>query len=202
MNYLNIFFINFLLYKMLKKHINDLYNFFKIMIKNDEEIEIFFEKYSDIYLDEFFMFFSIKSYFSDIIAPIEINNILIDLIKNSHIYDRIKRISLKYSNNYFVYNLYDYDMIMGQENLKKYMKEIFNHEMLSEFIIKIDLNINYYSNNIVINTLNNIKINELIDLVKKKLNIKNDVFIEQNKKILNSMKTLDYYNINFLIIDG
>ena len=61
--------------------------------------------------------------------------------------------------------------------------------------LKIDLNINYYSNNIVINTLNNIKINELIDLVKKKLNIKNDVFIEQNKKILNSMKTLDYYNI-------
>jgi hypothetical protein len=181
---------------MLEKQIFELYNFLKLFIKNDKEIEIFFEKYSDIYVDEFFMFFSIKSYLSEIIAPIEINNILNDLIKNTYINDKIKRLSLKYSNNYFIYNINDYDMKLGQDNLKKYMKNIFNHDMISEFITNINLNINYYSNNISINTYNIILVNEVLDMIKKKININNNIYVEQNNKILNSIKTLNYYNIN------
>jgi len=177
----------------------DLYNLLKLIKQNDEEIEIFFEKYSDIYVDEFLMFFSIKSILDDnkIIAPIEISNIL-KSSKMDFIFDKLKKISYKYNHNYFDYtftNINNNELIIGQERLKKYMNEIFNHDMISQFIEEINVNIIYYSKNISIKIFNNIYIDKLIDLLKDKLNTKNDVFVKYNKNILNNTKQLYYYNI-------
>lgn len=177
----------------------DLYNLLKLIKQNDEEIEIFFEKYSDIYVDEFLMFFSIKSILDDnkIIAPIEISNIL-KSSKMDFIFDKLKKISYKYNHNYFDYtftNINNNELIIGQERLKKYMNEIFNHDMISQFIEEINVNIIYYSKNISIKIFNNIYIDKLIDLLKDKLNIKNDIYIKYNKNILNNTKQLYYYNI-------
>lgn len=184
---------------MNKQSIIDLYNLLKLIKQNDEEIEIFFEKYSDIYVDEFLMFFSIKSILDDnkIIAPIEISNIL-KSSKMDFIFDKLKKISYKYSHIYFDYtftNINNNELIIGQERLKKYMNEIFNHDMISQFIEEINVNIIYYSKNISIKIFNNIYINKLIELIKGKLNIKNDVFVKYNKNILNSVKQLYYYDI-------
>jgi len=175
----------------------DLYNLLKIIINSDTEMKIFFEKYSDIYVDEFLMFFSIKSILDDykIIAPIEISNIL-ESSKMDFIFDKLKKISYKY-NYYFDYdftNINHDNLKIGQENLKKYISKIFNHDMISQFIEEINVNIIYYSKNILIKILNNININKLIELIKEKLSIKNDVFIKYNY-ILNNSKQLYHYNI-------
>ena len=176
----------------------DLYNLLKIIINSDTEMKIFFEKYSDMYFSEFLMFFSIKCILENdkIIASIEISNILDDLFLNAFIFDRLKKILFKY-NYYFNYdftNINHDDLKIGQENLKKYMNKIFNHDIISQFIEEINVNIIYYSKNISIQILNNININKLIELIKEKLSIKNDVFIKYNY-ILNNSKQLYHYNI-------
>lgn len=185
---------------MNKHSIIDLYNLLNLIKKNDEEIEIFFEKYSDIYVDEFLMFFSIKCILEDdqIITPIEIFNILQNLSQHIFIFDKLKKLSYKYNHNYFDYtftNVNNDELRLGQEKLKNYMNEIFNHVMISQFIEKINLNVIYYSKNISIQIFNNIYIDKLIELLKDKLNIKNDVYIKYNKNILNNTKQLYYYNI-------
>ena len=185
---------------MNKHYIIDFYNLLNLIKKNDEEMEIFFDKYSDIYFDEFLMFFSIKCILKDdkIIAPIEISNILQDLSHNTFIFDKLKKLSYKYSHNYFDYtftNVNNDELIIKQEKLKRYMNEIFNNDMISQFIEEINLNVIYYSKNISIKILNNIYIDKLIELLKDKLNIKNDVFIKYNKNILNNIKQIYYYDI-------
>jgi hypothetical protein len=180
---------------MNKHSIIDFYNLLNLIKKNDEEIEIFFEKYSDIYVDEFFMFFSIKCILDDdqIITPIEISNILQDLSHNTFIFDKLKKLSYKYNHNYFYYtfiNANNNELKIEQEKLKRYMNKIFNHDMISQFIEEINLNIIYYSKNISIKIFNNIYIDKLIELLKDKLNIKNDIYIKYNKNILNNTKQL------------
>lgn len=185
---------------MNKHYIIDFYNLLNLIKKNDEEIEIFFEKYSDIYVDEFFMFFSIKCILDDdqIVTPIEISNILQDLSHNTFIFDKLKKLSYKYNHNYFDYtfiNDNNDELQIGQEKLKRYMNEIFKHDMISQFIDEININIIYYSKNISIKILNNIYIDKLIELLKEILNIKNDVYIKYNKNILNNTKQIYHYNI-------
>jgi hypothetical protein len=176
----------------------ELYNSL-INIKNHNH----FNKYSDIYVDEFFMYIYISSKKEQIFPTIEIYNILSNLTD-----DLINKINyiLNYHNkkNITISNFkyfYEASLDVGQENLIKYMKEIFNHDCTSEKIKKIKLNIEYNNINFPLIVYNNDKIIDVKSEIKEyllyeksiKINI-NRIILKYNNFILTN-NDLDFYNI-------
>jgi len=165
--------------------------------------DVYFQNFSDIYVDEFFMFLYISCIKEHIIPTIEIYNILIKLpeylIGNiNHILNLNNFKNLNICNfKYFYENILD----EGQQNLIKYMKEIFNHECISEKIKKININIKYNDIEFKINVYNNDKItdikNDICEYLLHNKSIKiniNRIILKYNKLILENNE-LDFYNV-------
>ncbi len=151
---------------------------------------------SDIYINEFFMYIAIKTYISDIIIIpfLEVYNIFNEIIKNKKLIEQIQDTIYNNTHNIITLNKIKIDINLknGQENLKKKIKEIFNHDILSEFIKKININIIDNKQIIKISCYNNENIQDLKNILN--LNIKNYV-LKYNTFILKDDKTLDFYNI-------
>ena len=165
--------------------------------------DVYFQNFSDIYVDEFFMFLYISSIKEHIIPTIEIYNILIKLSEN--LIEKINHILNL--NNFKKLNIcnfkYFYENILeeGQRNLIKYMKEIFNHNCISEKIEKIHINIIYNDIKFKINVYNNDKIIDvkynIIEYLSHNKSIKinvNRIILKYNKFILENNE-LDFYNV-------
>jgi hypothetical protein len=171
---------------------------------------IFFKSFSDIYVKEFFRYISIKTNkdINDIIIPtIEIDNILYKIIHNSKIIDDINKELLLNNHNeikYYIDNKYYYtdeEIERGQKNLIKYMNIIFNYNIITTYISKINLIIKYNDIIIEIKVYNNDKIidikNEIFNSLKNQnilLSPKRMILIF-NKLTLDNYNTLDHYNI-------
>lgn len=177
----------------------DLYNTLS-NLKSD----IFFKKYSDVYVDEFFMYIYINSVKEDIFPTIEIYDILSNLTE-----DLIKKINHIFNQNICKFKYLENENIfkLGQENLIKYMKEIFNHDCISDMIKKININIIYNNINFVLNVYNNDNISNiktditeyLLYIHSIKINVKR-IILQYNKFILDdsipNKNNLNFYNIN------
>jgi hypothetical protein len=142
------------------------------------------------------MYIAIKTYISDIIIIpfLEVYNIFNEIIKNKKLIEQIQDTIYNNTHNIVTLNKIKIDMNLknGQENLKKKIKEIFNHDILSEFIKKININIIDNKQIIKISCYNNENIQDLKNILN--LNIKNYV-LKYNTFILKDDKTLDFYNI-------
>lgn len=169
----------------------------------------YFDRYSDIYVDEFFMYISVKSIKSikgPIFPTIEIYKILSELPLNliekineiliSNDLETVNITNFKYFNN-------DYYLNLGQDNLIENMKEIFNHNCISDKIEKINLKIKYNEIDFIINVHNNDKIIDIKDDIREHLLINNKIKINTNRIILkynnliieNINNDLNFYNI-------
>jgi hypothetical protein len=142
------------------------------------------------------MYIAIKTYISDIIIIpfLEVYNIFNEIIKNKKLIEQIQDTIYNNTHNIITLNKIKIDINLknGQENLKKKIKEIFNHDILSEFIKKININIIDNKQIIKISCYNNENIQDLKNILN--LNIKNYV-LKYNTFILKDDKTLDFYNI-------
>lgn len=173
---------------------------------NKLKSNIYFKKYSEIYVDEFFMYLFISSSNNYIFPTIEIYNILsnltinlIDEINNILCLNNFKKLNI--CNFKYFYN--ESLLINGQENLIKLMKDIFNHNCISEKIEKINLNIIYNDIKFKIYIYNNDKIIDVKNNISEYLLINNSIKINVNRIILkfnkliieNINKELNFYNI-------
>ena len=162
---------------------------------------------SDIYVEEFFMYISIKTYLETneniiYIAPLEIRNIIYILTQNKTVLKKIQDNIFMHTKKYILIDINKLsncisNITIGQQNVKNKIKEIFLHDMMSEFIKIVNINIidntKFISKITNIKCYNNITVNEL----KKILNLdENNCCLKHNTFILKDDKTLDFYNID------
>jgi len=154
---------------------------------------IYFEKYSDIYVKEFFMYIHLKSIKNNIFPTIEIYEILKNLPYELKILNTNLNENINLENENFV--------IEGQQNLIKYMKEIFYHNCISDIIKKINIRIYYNQYNFILRIYNNESIDNLKYEIQKYIfdNYSIQIIFERmilkyNHLILEN-KNMDFYNI-------
>jgi hypothetical protein len=166
---------------------------------------IFFENFSSIYVKEFFMYISLKNDKNINIMPfVEIDNILYKLmINNDELYNSINNELINFGNNSISYqnykNLYTTERLyIEQNNLKILMKEIFNHDTISSFIKKININIYYDNKEINIYNYNNDKISITKNEIHDILILQHNILLNVNRMILHYEKILlnDNYTLN------
>jgi hypothetical protein len=170
----------------------------------------FFDFSSDIYLQEFFMYLAIKS---DInikilcLPLLDVQNIFSKLIhENINLLTDINNFLLKYNTSVNFENIkYFYtekQIDLGQINFINLMKEIFNHEYVSDLIKKIKITVKICEHAVIVEMYNNNNIRDVKEEICSKLKINNNVFINPNriilmhkKLVLSDTNTLDFYNI-------
>ena len=172
--------------------------------------DLIFEFSSSVYVKEFFMYISIisdKSIIDKCIPFIEVNNIFSKLANdNENIFDKINSdivynggFPIKYQMIKYYYS--DENIRLGQMNLEKYIKNIFDHDIISIYIKQINLKIKFLDDIIDVKIFNNDKISDLKYEINKEFKIKKNILLNVNriilshKNILNDANTLDYYNI-------
>ena len=172
--------------------------------------DIFFEFSSSVYVKEFFMYISIKSdlTISDLCIPfLEINNIFSKLVnENEQLFSMINSdivynggFPIKYQMIKYYYS--DENIQIGQINLEKYIKNIFDYDIMSTHIRQINLKIKFLDNIVDVKIFNDDKISDLKYEINKEFKLKKNVLLNINriilsyKNVLNDDNTLDYYNI-------
>ncbi len=170
----------------------------------------FFDFSSDMYLQEFFMYLAIKSDPSVkllCLPLLDVQNIFSKLVnENINLLTDINNFLLKYNTSVNFENIkYFYteqQLDLGQINFINLMKQIFNHDYVSDLIKKIKINVNICGQTINIETFNNDKIRDIKEEISSHLKINNNVLINPNRIILMNNKlvlidtnTLDFYNI-------
>ncbi len=170
----------------------------------------FFEFSSDIYLEEFFMYLAIKS---DInikllcLPLLDVQNIFSKLVyENINLLTDINNFLLKYNTSVNFENIkyfYTEEQIdLGQLNFINLMRELFNHEYVSDLIKNINITVKICDHNVAIEMYNNDNIRNVKEEICSQLKINNNVFINPNriilihkKLVLSDTNTLDFYNI-------
>ncbi len=127
--------------------------------------------------------------------------------ENINLLTDINNFLLKYNNNPVNFENIKYfyteqEIESGQQNFINYMKEIFDHEYVSDLIIKIKINVNICGHILNIEMYNNDIIRNVKDEICYKLKTNNNVLINPNrillmhkKLVLSDTNRLDFYNI-------
>ncbi len=170
----------------------------------------FFDFSSDIYLEEFFMYLAIKS---DInikilcLPLLDVQNIFSKLVyENINLLTDINNFLLKYNTSVNFENIkyfYTEEQIdLGQLNFINLMRELFNHEYVSDLIKNINITVKICGHDVILEMYNNDNIRNVKEEICSKLKINNNVFINPNriilihkKLVLSDTNTLDFYNI-------
>lgn len=185
--------------------------------------DVFFEFSSSVYLKEFFMYISIKAdlNITELCIPfLEINNIYSKLAtENENLFNMINS-DIVYNGGFPIkYNMVKYyysdeNIKIGQINLEKYIKNIFECDIMSIHIRQINLKVKFLGDIVDVKIFNNDKIFDLKQEIHEQFKVKNNILLNVNriiltcknilshKNILNNDNTLDYYNIkdNSLLI--
>lgn len=171
----------------------------------------FFDFSSSIFLHEFFMYLAIKSDKNNnklCLPLLDVQNIFSKLAHES--YDLLKDINnflLKHNNNpvdfeNIKYFYKEHEIELGQNNFINYMKEIFNHDYVSDIINKIKINVTICGIKVVMDIFNNDTIRDMKEEISSQLKINHNVLMNPNrimlvykKVILLDTNRIDFYNI-------
>jgi len=170
----------------------------------------FFEFSSDIYLQEFFMYLAIKAdvNIEKICIPLlDVQNIFSKLVhENINLLTDINNFLLKYNTtvNFQIIKFFhtEHEMEVGQQNFINLMKEIFNHDYVSDLIKKIKIDAIICGLKIVMNIFNNDTIRDVKEEICIQLKTNHNILINPNriilmhkKLVLSDTNRLDFYNI-------
>lgn len=149
--------------------------------------------FSDIYIDEFFMYHLLSQHFVEEIIPcIEIYLIYKKFIENSHL-EFLEIFNKINTNLNEIKKINDFDK--EYLKLKTTIKKIFNHELLSAPIKLLNLSIIFNDRTYIISILNTDKCKKIIDELINNYSYGNKISLIYNNKYLDNNYHIDFYNI-------
>jgi hypothetical protein len=139
---------------------------------------------------------------------LDVQNIFSKLAnENVNLLTDINNFLLKYNNNpvdfaNIKYFYTEQEIELGQQNFIIFMKEIFDHEYVSDIIKKIKINVTICGIEVVTEIFNNDTIRDVKEEICVQLNKNNNILINpnrillmNNKLVLSNTNRIDFYNI-------